>query len=124
MTVTELLNHRLVGIGGHLWTSPSPTLLLKQVHLRQAAQDCIKDRLHFSYAVCSLGSLSTSKFFLMFCWNFLHIIFCLLPSPYCLAPLGSAWLLPLDTLPSDTDSIPSHSFLLQAKQPQLSQPFL
>lgn len=46
MTVTELLDHRLVGIGRHLWRSPSPTLLLKWVHLGQAAQDCIKDSLY------------------------------------------------------------------------------
>jgi len=35
----ESQNHRMVGVGRDLYGSPSPTLLLKQGHLQQAAQD-------------------------------------------------------------------------------------
>jgi len=32
----------MVGVGGDLWGSSSPTLLLKQDHLQQAAQDLVQ----------------------------------------------------------------------------------
>lgn len=48
MAVTELLDHRMIGVGRHLWRSPSSTLLLKQVHLELAAQGCIKDGAYIS----------------------------------------------------------------------------
>jgi len=35
-------NHRMVGAGRELWRSSSPTHLLKQVHLQQAAQDHVQ----------------------------------------------------------------------------------
>jgi len=34
-------NHRVVGVGRDLCGSSSPTLLPKQGHLQQAAQDCV-----------------------------------------------------------------------------------
>jgi len=37
--ITESQNHRKVGVGRDLCGSPSPTLLPKQGHLQQAAQD-------------------------------------------------------------------------------------
>ena len=45
--ITESQNHRMVGIGRHLCGSPSPTLLLKQGHLQQAAQDCVQAGLEY-----------------------------------------------------------------------------
>jgi len=38
--ITESQNHRMVGVGRDLCGSSSPTLLPKQGHLQQAAQDC------------------------------------------------------------------------------------
>jgi len=35
------MNHIIVGVRRDLWGSSSPTPLLKQVHLLQAAQDCV-----------------------------------------------------------------------------------
>jgi len=37
--ITESQNHRIVGVGRDLCGSSSPTLLPKQGHLQQAAQD-------------------------------------------------------------------------------------
>jgi len=37
----------MVGAGRDLWRSSSPTPLLKQVHLEQAAQDCIQVGLEY-----------------------------------------------------------------------------
>ena len=39
--VTESQNHRMVGVGRELCGSSSPTLLPKQGHLQQAAQDLV-----------------------------------------------------------------------------------
>jgi len=39
LEITESQNHRIVGVGRDLCGSSSPTLLLKQGHLQQAAQD-------------------------------------------------------------------------------------
>ena len=39
---TESQNHRIVGAGRDLCGSSSPTLLLKQGHLQQAAQDLVQ----------------------------------------------------------------------------------
>jgi len=40
--VTESQNHRMFGVGRDLCGSPSPTLLLKQGHLQQAAEDLVQ----------------------------------------------------------------------------------
>ena len=40
-------NHRIVGVGRDLCGSSSPTLLLKQVHLQQAAQDLVQAGLEY-----------------------------------------------------------------------------
>jgi len=42
-----LQNHRIVGVGRDLCGSSSPTLLLKQGHLQQAAQDLIQAGLQY-----------------------------------------------------------------------------
>jgi len=36
-------NHRMAGVGRHLWGSPSPIPLPKQGHLEQAAQDHVQE---------------------------------------------------------------------------------
>jgi len=47
-TVTESQNHRVVGVGrDHCCGSSSPTLLLKQGHLQQAAQDLVQAGLEY-----------------------------------------------------------------------------
>ena len=62
-------NHRMVGVGRNLWRSSSPTSLLKQDHLEQAALDHVQEgfeyvqrrRLHNpSWAACS-STLSLPK---------------------------------------------------------------
>ncbi|GAB0189303.1 translation initiation factor IF-2-like [Grus japonensis] len=40
--VKELVNERTIGFGRDLWRSSSPTLLLKQDHLEQVAQDHVQ----------------------------------------------------------------------------------
>jgi len=71
---SESQNHRMVGVGRHLCGSSSPTLLLKQGHLQQAAQDRVqvgleylqRRRLHSppgSLFQCSV-TLRGKKFFL------------------------------------------------------------
>jgi len=45
--VTESQNHRMVGVGRDLCGSPSPTTLLKQGHLQQAAQDLVQAGLEY-----------------------------------------------------------------------------
>ena len=45
--VTESQNHRIVGFGRDLCGSSSPTLLLKQGHLQQAAQDLVQAGLEY-----------------------------------------------------------------------------
>ena len=40
--ITESQNHRIVGVGRDLCGSSSPTPLLKQGHLKQAAQDLVQ----------------------------------------------------------------------------------
>ena len=59
--ITESHNHRIVGVGRDLCGSSSPTLLLKQGHLQQAAQDLVSRRvLNISRegdSTTSLGSL-------------------------------------------------------------------
>jgi len=75
----------MVGVGRDLWGSSSPTPLLKQGHLQQAAQDLVQaDREGDS--TTSLGSLFQcsvtlrgKKFFLMFRWNLLCFSLCPLP---------------------------------------------
>ena len=44
---TESQNHRIVGVGGALCGSPSPTLLPKQGHPEQAAQDLVQAGLEY-----------------------------------------------------------------------------
>jgi len=44
---TESQNHRMVGVGRELCGSSSPTLLLKQGHLQQAAQDLVQAGLEY-----------------------------------------------------------------------------
>ena len=44
---TESQNHRIVGVGRDLCGSSSPTLLLKQGHLQQAAQDLVQAGLEY-----------------------------------------------------------------------------
>jgi len=44
---TESQNHRTVGVGRDLCGSSSPTLLPKQGHLQQAAQDCVHAGLEY-----------------------------------------------------------------------------
>ena len=45
--VTESQNHRMVGLGRDFCGSPSPTLLPKQGHLQQAAQDLVQAGLEY-----------------------------------------------------------------------------
>jgi len=44
---TESQNHRMVGVGRDLCGSSSPTLLPKQGHLQQAAQDLVQAGLEY-----------------------------------------------------------------------------
>ena len=44
---TESQNHRMVGVGMDLCGSSSPTLLPKQGHLQQAAQDLVRAGLEY-----------------------------------------------------------------------------
>jgi len=44
---SESQNHRVVGVGRHLCGSSSPTLLPKQGHLQQAAQDRVQEGLEY-----------------------------------------------------------------------------
>jgi len=44
---TESKNHRTVGVGRDLCGSPCPTLLPKQGHLQQAAQDLVQAGLEY-----------------------------------------------------------------------------
>jgi len=46
-SVTESQNHRMVGVGRDLCGSSSPTPLLKQGHLQQAAQDRVQASLEY-----------------------------------------------------------------------------
>jgi len=46
-TVTESQNHRMVGVGRDLCGSSSPTPLLKQGLLQQAAQDLVQAGLEY-----------------------------------------------------------------------------
>jgi len=72
-----------------LWGLSSPTPLLKQGHLEQAAQDHIQvgferlqQRRHhnpFGQPVPVFHTLKVKKFFLMFTWNFLCFSLCPLP---------------------------------------------
>jgi len=82
-------NHRMFRVGRDLCGSYSPTLLLKQDHLQQAAWDLVQVGLSISRegdSTTSLGSLfqcsatlQIKKFFLMFSWNFLCFSLCPLP---------------------------------------------
>ena len=45
--ITESQNHRMVGVGRNLCGSSSPTLLPKQGHLQQAAQDLVQAGLEY-----------------------------------------------------------------------------
>jgi len=45
--ITESQNHRMVGVGRDLCGSSSPTPLLKQGHLQQAAQDPVQVGLEY-----------------------------------------------------------------------------
>ena len=45
--ITESQNHRIVGVGRDLCGSSSPTLLPKQGHLQQAAQDLVQAGLEY-----------------------------------------------------------------------------
>jgi len=42
LMVHEVQNHRMVGVGRDLCGSSSPSLLLKQGHLQQAAEDLVQ----------------------------------------------------------------------------------
>jgi len=44
---TESQNHRMVGVGRDLCGSSSPTLLPKQGHLQQAAEDLVQTGLEY-----------------------------------------------------------------------------
>ena len=44
---TESQSNRIVGVGRDLWGSSSPTLLPKQGHLQQAAQDHVQAGLEY-----------------------------------------------------------------------------
>ena len=46
-TITESQNHRIVGVGRDLCGSCSPTLLPKQGHLQEAAQDLVQAALEY-----------------------------------------------------------------------------
>ena len=46
-TATESQNHRIVGVGRDHCGSSIPTLLLKQGHLQQAAQDLVQAGLEY-----------------------------------------------------------------------------
>jgi len=81
-------NHRMVGVGRDLCGSSSPTLLPKQGHLQQAAQDLVQVGLEYLQRR-RLHSLpgqpvpvlrhSVKKFFLMFRWNFSCFRLCPVP---------------------------------------------
>ena len=45
--ITESQNHRMVGVGRDLCGSSSPTVLLKQGHLQEAAQDLVQTGLEY-----------------------------------------------------------------------------
>jgi len=45
--MTKSQNHRVVGVRRDLWGSSSPTPLLKQGHLQQAAQDLVQTGLEY-----------------------------------------------------------------------------
>jgi len=45
--ITESQNHRMIGVGRDLCGSSSPTLLLKQGHLQQAAQELVQAGLQY-----------------------------------------------------------------------------
>ena len=80
---TESQNHRMFGFGKDLCGSSSPTLLPKQGHLQQAAQDLSRRVLNISRegeSTASLGSLfqcfvtlRVKKFFLIYIF-FLKIL--------------------------------------------------
>jgi len=84
--VTESQNYRTAGVGRELWRPSSPTPLLKQGHLQQAAQDPVQAGLEYLQRrrlQTSLGSLFQGsvtlrgkKFFLMFRRNFLCFSLC------------------------------------------------
>lgn len=42
-------NHRIIRVGGDLWTSSSPTLLPRQGHLDQVTQECVQVRFECLY---------------------------------------------------------------------------
>ena len=82
-TPTESQNHRIVEVGRDLCGSPSPTPLLKQGHLQQAAQDRVQVGLEYLQRRRLQGqgsvTLRGKKFFLLFSWNFLCFSLCPLP---------------------------------------------
>jgi len=45
--ITESQNHRMVGVGRDLYGSSGPTLLPKQGHLQQAAEDLVQVGLEY-----------------------------------------------------------------------------
>jgi len=79
----------MFGVGRDLCVLSSPTLLPKQGHLQQAAQDLVqagleylqRRRNHNSLGSLFQGSITLrgKKFFLMFRWNFLCFSLRLLP---------------------------------------------
>lgn len=127
-TNTEPKTERTVGVLRDCWRLLSPTSLLKQAHLRQAAQGCFQ--ITFEYIqrwglhILSLGSLfqcfvTLKVVFPLYNLNFLY--FCLWPLHFfpCLAPLRS-WPHPLDTLTSDNCIhwwLPLNWLFLRLKRP-------
>ena len=117
-----------------------PRILLKQGIPEHMAQNCnqtVLEYLHWDIHTDSRPSLGnlfqytltcTVKFFIIFRWNFPRISFC--PLPLISLPGTTEQIEPgpsFDTylqILTDIDKFPSQSFLLEAEQAQLPQPFL
>lgn len=98
--------HAVVEFGRGLWTSSSPTPLLKQGQLKQAGQDhwvlnISKDGVSIAFLenVLHHSTTITVQFFLMLQWNFAQLNLCLLPlvvsPPTAVKSLPPFYLLPL-----------------------------
>ena len=105
-------NHRMVGVGRNLWRSSSPTSLLKQDHLEQAALDHVQEgfeyvqrrRLHNpSWVACSSTLSLPKQRSSSSCSDGTSYASVCARCPLCCrwAPLKRAWPHPPDTHPWD-----------------------
>jgi len=108
--VIESQNHRIIGIGRDLCGSSSPTLLMKQGHLQQDAQDLVQAGLEYlqrrrlhnlpGQPVPVLRHLRGKKFFLMSDGTSSASVCAHCPLSCRWALLKRAWPHPSDTHPS------------------------